>query len=132
MNIKGVLNGVAAAMPTCIAQKSGHFIHDHPLPDHKVTGFASCRQACRARSLRRPAAGGEALQHPHHGDLAGCHGNGTSKQCDRSGNSRAHSRLLCPGGYSRDLFARVVAFAISQPDEVDINEILFRPTQQAV
>jgi NADP-dependent 3-hydroxy acid dehydrogenase YdfG len=25
-----------------------------------------------------------------------------------------------------------VAFAISQPDEVDINEILFRPTQQAV
>jgi NADP-dependent 3-hydroxy acid dehydrogenase YdfG len=31
-----------------------------------------------------------------------------------------------------DSFARVVAFAISQPDEVDINEILFRPTQQAL
>ncbi|MGC8469585.1 MAG: oxidoreductase, partial [Acetobacteraceae bacterium] len=27
-------------------------------------------------------------------------------------------------------FARVVAFAISQPAEVDINEILFRPTAQ--
>ena len=27
-------------------------------------------------------------------------------------------------------FARMVAFAISQPDEVDINEILFRPTAQ--
>ena len=26
--------------------------------------------------------------------------------------------------------ARVVAFAIGQPDEVDINEILFRPTAQ--
>ena len=29
-----------------------------------------------------------------------------------------------------DAFARVVAFAISQPEEVDVNEILFRPTRQ--
>lgn len=29
-----------------------------------------------------------------------------------------------------DSFARMVAFAISQPDDVDINEILFRPTAQ--
>ena len=29
-----------------------------------------------------------------------------------------------------DLFARAVAFAISQPEDVDINEILFRPTRQ--
>jgi NADP-dependent 3-hydroxy acid dehydrogenase YdfG len=29
-----------------------------------------------------------------------------------------------------DSFARTVAFAMSQPDEVDINEILFRPTRQ--
>jgi NADP-dependent 3-hydroxy acid dehydrogenase YdfG len=27
-------------------------------------------------------------------------------------------------------FAQAVAFAISQPDEVDVNEILFRPTRQ--
>jgi len=29
-----------------------------------------------------------------------------------------------------DSFARTVVFAMSQPDEVDINEILFRPTAQ--
>ena len=29
-----------------------------------------------------------------------------------------------------DSFARAVAFAISQPEEMDVNEILFRPTQQ--
>ncbi|WP_281175498.1 hypothetical protein [Desulfobacter vibrioformis] len=29
-----------------------------------------------------------------------------------------------------DSFARAVVFAMSQPDEVDINEILFRPTAQ--
>lgn len=29
-----------------------------------------------------------------------------------------------------DTFARMVSFAISQPDEVDVSEILFRPTVQ--
>jgi NADP-dependent 3-hydroxy acid dehydrogenase YdfG len=29
-----------------------------------------------------------------------------------------------------DSFARAVAFAMSQPEDVDINEILFRPTRQ--
>ena len=29
-----------------------------------------------------------------------------------------------------DSFARVVAFAMRQPEDVDINEILFRPTRQ--
>ncbi len=31
-----------------------------------------------------------------------------------------------------DSFARTVAFAISQPDDVDINEIVFRPTRQVL
>jgi NADP-dependent 3-hydroxy acid dehydrogenase YdfG len=29
-----------------------------------------------------------------------------------------------------DSFARMVAFAIQQPEDVDVNEILFRPTAQ--
>jgi len=29
-----------------------------------------------------------------------------------------------------DSFARAVAFAMSEPEEVDVNEILFRPTRQ--
>ena len=33
-------------------------------------------------------------------------------------------------GINPDSFARVVAFAISQPEDVDINEIIFRPTSQ--
>ena len=31
-----------------------------------------------------------------------------------------------------DSFARAVAYAMSQPDDVDINEILFRPTRQVL
>lgn len=33
-------------------------------------------------------------------------------------------------GLSSESFARVVAFAISQPEDMDINEIIFRPTAQ--
>jgi NADP-dependent 3-hydroxy acid dehydrogenase YdfG len=33
-------------------------------------------------------------------------------------------------GISPDTFANLVAFAISQPEDVDINEIIFRPTSQ--
>jgi len=29
-----------------------------------------------------------------------------------------------------DSFARAVAFAMSQPEDVDVNEILYRPTRQ--
>ena len=31
-----------------------------------------------------------------------------------------------------DSFARCVLFAISQPEDVDVNEILFRPTSQEI
>jgi NADP-dependent 3-hydroxy acid dehydrogenase YdfG len=33
-------------------------------------------------------------------------------------------------GIPADSFARAVAFAMSQPEDVDINELLFRPTRQ--
>lgn len=33
-------------------------------------------------------------------------------------------------GVPAETFARLVGFAISQPKDVDINEILFRPTAQ--
>jgi hypothetical protein len=35
-----------------------------------------------------------------------------------------------PSTIPAESFARAVAFAIGQPDDVDINEILFRPTRQ--
>ena len=38
---------------------------------------------------------------------------------------KAHERAL-----PADTFARAVAFAMSQPEDVDINEILFRSTRE--
>ena len=44
-----------------------------------------------------------------------------------SAATRARTALIA---VPADSFARAVAFAISQPAELDINEILFRPTNQ--
>jgi NADP-dependent 3-hydroxy acid dehydrogenase YdfG len=46
----------------------------------------------------------------------------------------ANVRALFAGSGSvpADTFARMVAFAMEQPDDVDVNEILFRPTNHAL
>ena len=41
-------------------------------------------------------------------------------------------RLVSQVAIPADSFARAVAYAISQPDDIDVNEILFRPTRQAL
>jgi NADP-dependent 3-hydroxy acid dehydrogenase YdfG len=42
----------------------------------------------------------------------------------------ANRAYVAKVGVPADSFARAVAFAIGQPAELDINEILFRPTSQ--
>jgi hypothetical protein len=50
------------------------------------------------------------------------------RECGAPGLQRRCTRRL-HGGRHRVL-ARAVAFAMSQPEDVDVNEILFRPTRQ--
>jgi NADP-dependent 3-hydroxy acid dehydrogenase YdfG len=46
----------------------------------------------------------------------------------REGITKFYAEVAIPA----DSFARTLAFAIEQPEEVDINEILYRPTRQAI
>ena len=83
VNIKGVLYGIAAALPYMKEQKAGHIINVSSVAGHKVgPGFAvlCSNEVCGAGPFRRGAPRGEALQHPHDGDLARCGRNGTAKQ----------------------------------------------------
>ena len=47
-------------------------------------------------------------------------------ELDIAENARKLYEIALPA----DSFANIVAFAMTQPEEVDINEILFRPTRQ--
>jgi NADP-dependent 3-hydroxy acid dehydrogenase YdfG len=133
VNIKGVLNGIAAVLPYMKDQKSGQIINTSSVAGHKVfTGsavYSATKYAVRAltEGLRmevKPynirttivcpgAVKTELLEHITEADI-----------------QQANKEYVGAVGISPDSFARVVAFAISQPEEVDINEVIFRPTSQ--
>ena len=133
VNIKGVLYGIAAALPHMQRQKAGHFINVSSVAGHRVgPGFAvyaATKHAVRALSegLRQEvkpynirttviSPGAVATELPN-----------TITDPAAAERVRAfYSQVAVPA----DSFARAVAFAISQPEEVDINEILYRPTRQ--
>ena len=133
VNIKGVLNGIAAVLPYMKEQKSGQIINTSSVAGHKVFNgsavYSATKYAVRAlteglRMELKPynirttivcpgAVKTELLEHITEADI-----------------QQANKDYVGAVGISPDSFARVVAFAISQPEEVDINEIIFRPTSQ--
>jgi len=133
VNLKGVLYGIAAALPHMQRQKAGHIVNVSSVAGHKVgPGFAvyaATKHAVRALSegLRQEvkpynirttviSPGAVATELPD-----------SVTDPDVAERIRAfYARVAIPA----DSFARMVAFAIAQPEEVDVNEILFRPTAQ--
>ncbi|MBU8882066.1 SDR family oxidoreductase [Kaistella sp. DKR-2] len=133
VNIKGVLNGIAAVLPYMKAQKSGQIINTSSVAGHKVfngsavysaTKYAvralteGLRMEVKAYNIRTTivcpgAVKTELLDHISEADI-----------------QQANKDYVGEVGISPDSFARVVAFAISQPEDVDINEVIFRPTAQ--
>lgn len=135
VNFKGVLNGIAAALPHMKEQESGHIINVSSVYGHKVgpaaTVYCATKFAVRALSegLRQEvkpynirttiispgAVATELLEQISEPDIA-------------KGTKEFVGQIAIPA----DSFARMVSFAISQPEEVDVNEILFRPTRQEI
>jgi NADP-dependent 3-hydroxy acid dehydrogenase YdfG len=132
VNIKGVLYGIAAALPYMRARKSGHVINVASVAGHKVgpggAVYAATKHAVRVISegLRQEvkpygirstiiSPGAVATELPE-----------SITEPDVAERIRKLYEIAIPA----DAFARAVAFAMSQPEDVDINEILFRPTRQ--
>jgi NADP-dependent 3-hydroxy acid dehydrogenase YdfG len=135
VNVKGVLYGIAAALPQMQRQKSGHFINVSSVAGHKIgPGFAvyaatkfavralseGLRQEVKPYNIRTTviSPGAVATELPD-----------SVTDPDTSKRIRTfYEQVAVPA----DSFARAVAFAMSQPEDVDINEILYRPTKQEV
>ena len=133
VNIKGVLYGIAAALPHMQRQKSGHFINVSSVAGHRVgpgsAVYAATKTAVRVISegLRqevKPWKLRTTIISP--GAVATELPNSITEPDVATGIGQFYEQYAIPA----DSFARAVAFAISQPEDVDINEILFRPTQQ--
>jgi NADP-dependent 3-hydroxy acid dehydrogenase YdfG len=133
VNIKGVLYGIAAALPYMKEQKSGHFINVSSVAGHKVgSGFAV--YAATKHAVRALSEGLRQEVKPYNirttvispGAVATELPNSVSDPDAAERIRKFYADVAVPA----DAFARAVAFAVSQPEDVDINEILFRPTRQ--
>src|SRR3954452_24864437 len=133
INIKGVLYGIAAALPHMQRQKAGHIINVSSVAGHKVgknnAVYAATKTAVRVLSegLRQEvkpwnlrttiiSPGAVATELPN--------------SITEADVAKGVGEFYDEYAISPESFARAVGFAMSQPDDVDINEILFRPTRQ--
>jgi NADP-dependent 3-hydroxy acid dehydrogenase YdfG len=133
VNIKGVLYGIAAALPYMRKQKAGHIINVSSVAGHKV-GPGSSVYAATKHAVRALSEGLRQEVKPYNirttvispGAVATELPNTITDSAVGERIKQFYANVAIPA----DSFARVVAFAMSQPEDVDINEILFRPTQQ--
>jgi NADP-dependent 3-hydroxy acid dehydrogenase YdfG len=132
VNIKGVLYGIAAVLPYMKAQKSGHIINVSSVAGHKVRAGGAVYSATK-HAVRVISEGLRQEVKPYNirttiispGMVATELPDSITEPDIASGTRKAYERAV-----SADSFARVVIFAMSQPEDVDINEVLYRPTVQ--
>lgn len=133
VNLRGVLHGIAAALPYMKAQKSGHIINTASIAGHLVfpasavysaTKYAvralteglrkeTCAYNVRATIISPGSVSTELLEHISDKDV-----------------QAVNQEYVGKVGVPPETYARMVAFAISEPEDVRINEIIFRPTAQ--
>ena len=133
VNLKGVLYGIAAALPHMTRQKSGHIINVSSVAGHKVRPGSAVYAATKA-AVRMLSEGLRQEVKPYNIRTTIISPGAVQSELPQSINeadvARGVAEFYDKYAIPADSFARMVAFAISQPDEVDINEILFRPTAQ--
>lgn len=133
VNIKGVLYGIAAVLPQMQKQKSGHIINVSSVAGHLVMPggavYCATKHAVRAiseglRQEGKPYNIRSTIVSP--GAVATELPDSITEKDISEGTHEFYEKYAIPA----ISFARVVSFAINQPEEVDINEVLFRPTAQ--
>ncbi|NVJ14959.1 SDR family oxidoreductase [Myxococcus sp. AM010] len=129
VNIRGVLHGIAAGLPIMQAQRSGQFINLSSIGGHSVvpTGAVYCATKYAVIAIS------EGLRQEVGGDIRVTvisPGVTTSELADSISDAgaregmREYRRIAIPP----EAIARSIAFAIEQPADVDVNEIIVRPT----
>jgi NADP-dependent 3-hydroxy acid dehydrogenase YdfG len=132
VNIKGVLYGIAAALPVFRKQESGHFVNVASTAAHKTVAnqavYSGTKFAVRAISEGLRQEAGEKLRvtiiSPGFVNTNFTEGVTSSQMKAQLAASR--DKFAMPP----DAIARAIAFAIEQPADIDVNEIMIRPTAQ--
>ncbi|UPK37218.1 SDR family oxidoreductase [Bradyrhizobium sp. 186] len=131
VNIKGVLYGIAAALPIFRKQGSGHFINISSVAGHRVSPngavYAGTKFAVRAISegLRQEVGNKVRVTVISPGAVES-ELSSTISDPDVKQQIDDYRKMAIPA----EAIASAMAYAIGQPTNVDVNEILIRPTAQ--
>lgn len=129
VNIKGVLYGIAAALPVMKAQKSGQIINLSSIGGHTVSPTAAVYCATKfavgalSEGLRQEVGGDIRVTVISPGVTESELADSISDEAARLG-MQEFRKLSIPAS----AIARAILFAIKQPDDVDVSEIIVRPT----
>ena len=129
VNIRGVLHGIAAALPVMQRQHSGQFINIASIGAYSVvpTGAVYCATKYAVRAISeglRQEVGGEirvTLVSPGvvESELA---------ESISDAPSREAMKAFRQVAITPDAIARAIAYAVEQPADVDVSELIVRPT----
>ncbi|PSB55736.1 SDR family oxidoreductase [Chamaesiphon polymorphus] len=131
VNVRGVLNGIAAVLPIMEAQGGGQIINNASIGAHFVSPTAAVYCATKhavwaisdglrqeSKNIRVTIISPGVTETELGSDIT-----------DES--SQGFLKELRKTALSSDAIARAVLYAVSQPDDVDVNEIVVRPTASA-
>jgi len=131
VNLKGFLYGIAAALPIFRRQGSGHFVNIISTAGLKIVPlqsvYAGTKNAVRTISEGLRQEAGDKLR------VTGISPGYIQTELAESMTNpelKAQLRAASKIAISPDAIARAVAFAIEQPADVDVGDIVVRPTAQ--
>jgi NADP-dependent 3-hydroxy acid dehydrogenase YdfG len=133
VNLKGVLFGIAAALPVFRRQGYGHFVNVASTAAFRVTPgqsvYAGTKMAVRAVSegLRQEAGENLRVTIISPGMTSTNFADSITDPVARAELEQRRDVIAMPPA----AVARAIAFAIEQPPGVDVGEIVVRPTAQA-
>ncbi|GHF85939.1 NADP-dependent 3-hydroxy acid dehydrogenase YdfG [Amycolatopsis bartoniae] len=128
VNLKGVLHGIAAALPVFRAQGSGQFVTIastsayRTVPGQAVYSATKVAVCALCEGLRQEA--GDSLR-------VTIVSPGMTRTEFVEGAPEPMRAMVDKVAIGPDAIARAVAFAVGQPADVDVNEVVVRPTAQS-
>ncbi|MFG2988260.1 SDR family oxidoreductase [Streptomyces sp. NPDC048257] len=132
VNVRGVLHGIAAALPVMRLQGGGHFVTVASVGAYEVSPtaavYCATKFAVRAISegLRQESDGSVRVTVVSPGVTESELAEGISDPAAREA-MKAYRAVALPAS----AIAEAIAYAVAQPAEVDVNEIVVRPAASA-
>jgi len=131
VNVRGVLHGIAAVLPEMRARKSGHIINVSSIGGHQV--WPACAVYSGTKFAVLAISEGLRLENQDVRVTVISPGVVESELADTISDPSARAAMqdFRKIALTSDAIGRAIAYAIEQPADVDVNEIIVRPTAGA-